>query len=344
VNYHKQRKEKIKYLLFLSYCLLSLAFLVLIPRISLPLGVAYISALMSRPIYTKFLLANTRKKLFYLASGAFILALLIIPVVGIFQSFLDDIGQINEYLPKVDAFMKAKVITLKSVMVEKFNIRIESDPSIMIFTKLKSLSENILLWIPQAMGTLFEWLLLVPLFFVFFLKESSNMREAVFRLVPNLIFERVYILADQFNTKFIDYIFAKVLEATIVGIIITIGLSVINFPYAVLLGIVGGVTNILPYLGPVLGIAPAIMVAFIGELPMTQFGGMLVVFLIANLIDMVLVFPLMVSKIVNLNPVLVIVSVVVGSQVGGVLGMILSVPITAFLKLLINEVSKEIYT
>lgn len=70
--------------------------------------------------------------------------------------------------------------------------------------------------------------------------------------------------------------------------------------------------------------------------------GMIIVYAIANLIDMILVFPLLVSKIVNLHPIIVVVSIIVGSQLGGIIGMIVIIPFIAFFKILFIEIYKDL--
>ena len=169
------------------------------------------------------------------------------------------------------------------------------------------------------------------------------MRLQFLRIVPNNIVERAYYLYYQFNTKFGDYIFAKALEAVIVGTIITTGLLIIDFPFAFLLGIVAGVTNILPYIGPLLGFLPALIIGLVDQNPDTTLGAMLMLYLIANIFDLAFVFPVLVSKIVNLHPIIVVVSVILGSQFGGIIGMIISIPMAAFIKLLFEELYLELY-
>ena len=82
-------------------------------------------------------------------------------------------------------------------------------------------------------------------------------------MVPNPIFERVYFLSSQFNKKIGDYIFAKVVEATILGVIIGTGLAIMELRFSLLLGVIAGVTNIIPYVGTVVGIIPGVIVALV---------------------------------------------------------------------------------
>jgi putative permease len=185
-------------------------------------------------------------------------------------------------------------------------------------------------------------MLLVPLFLYFFFIESGKYRQKLLEAVPNPIFEKSYVLFSQFNKKFGEYIIAKFIEATILGTLVTIGLLIIGYPYPFILGFFAGITNILPYLGPILGLVPAIFIGFLSHDTDFSLFGMFFVFAIANLVDMILVFPLLVSKIVNLHPVVVVVSIIVGSQLGGIVGMIVIIPFIAFFKLLFEEIYKDL--
>jgi putative permease len=108
------------------------------------------------------------------------------------------------------------------------------------------------------------------------------------------------------------------------------------------LGFIAGVTNILPYIGPILGFVPPLIIALLSNDPQVSMLSMVLVYVIANLLDMILVFPLLVSRVVNLNPIIVVVSVIVGGQLGGVVGMIVIIPFIAFLKLLFEEIYKDL--
>src|SRR5690606_16263894 len=124
--------------------------------------------------------------------------------------------------------------------------------------------------------------------------------------IPNSIFEKTYVMFSQFNTKFGEYIIAKFVEATILGSLITFGLLIVGFPYPFILGFVAGVTNILPYIGPIIGFIPAFFIALLTKDPNVSMLAMVIIYVVANLIDMILVFPLLVSKIVNLHPIVVV--------------------------------------
>ena len=123
-----------------------------------------------------------------------------------------------------------------------------------------------------------------------------------------------------------------------------VGLWIVKFPYAFLLAILGGLTNVVPYLGPLLGWGAALIVGLLQQpINPEALMAMSAVYAVANFIDMALVFPLLVSRIVNLHPLIVVVSVIVGSDVGGLVGMIVSVPVATFIKLVLVDIHKSLY-
>jgi putative permease len=116
-----------------------------------------------------------------------------------------------------------------------------------------------------------------------------------------------------------------------------------GYPFAFILGIVAGLTNILPYLGPFIGYVPALVVGLSGGYDNSLIITMSILYAVANIIDLAIVFPVLVSKIVNLHPIIVVLSVIIGSQFLGVAGMIVSIPIAAFFKILFEQLYSDIY-
>ena len=116
-----------------------------------------------------------------------------------------------------------------------------------------------------------------------------------------------------------------------------------DYPFAFILGILVGLTNILPYLGPILGYVPALIIGLSGGYDDSLVVAMSVLYTVANIIDLAIVFPILVSKIVNLHPIVVVLSVIIGSQFLGVAGMIISIPIAAFFKILFEQIYSDIY-
>ena len=336
------RNLKIKLVLFFFLLFSGIAFAILFPRLTMPFGFAYIVFLMSQPLTSLLTTGSKKQRIFFFTLLILGVCFSLFPLFAAFYNIDTDFSKFASQLPEVQKTLQEKYFTIKVYVFEKFGYRLNIDPVTFMIKKLEKSGASLLSQIPDYLSSFFEWLLLVPMFLYFFFFQSKNVGRKLLSTIPNSIFEKTYVLFSQFNTKFGEYIIAKFIEATILGTIITIGLLVIDFPYPFVLGFVAAITNILPYIGPVLGVIPAILVALLSNDPNISILAMTLVYLGANLIDMILVFPLLVSKVVNLNPIIVVVSVIVGGQVGGVVGMIVIIPFIAFFKLLFEEIYKDL--
>jgi len=312
-------------------------------RIMIPFGVAYVLSLMLRPIVKQFYSTGIRKKLMALGMLFSFIFVFTYPIVKGVKTITEESHRIEYYLPKLELYLRKKYSLIKIEVEKRFNYEIDANPVDKIVEFGQESTKSIFIYLPKIFASLLEWSLIIPLFLFFILKDERSLRFQFLKIVPNSFVEKAYYLYHQFNTKFGDYIFAKFIEATIVGAVITSGLLIIDFPFAFLLGMVAAITNILPYIGPILGFLPALVVGVVDQNPNTTLGAMTLLYLIANIIDLALVFPLLVSKIVNLHPMIVVVSVILGSQFAGVAGMIISIPFAAFLKLLFEEIYTELY-
>lgn len=336
------KTQKIRLYLFLSLFGAAIIFALLFPRLTLPFGFAYIIFLMIKPLTLKLTIGSKKQRLGYFLLLLVGIMFLFFPLFATLYNIDTDFSQFSSQLPEVQKMLQDKFFAFKVMVFEKYHIRLNIDPVKFIIGKIETHGTDFIGAFPGYISSLFEWILLVPMFLYFFFMESRKFSRKLLEAVPNPIFEKSYVLFSQFNTKFGEYIIAKFIEATIMGSIVTLGLLIIGFPYPFILGFFAGVMNILPYIGPIIGIIPALCIALMTKDPQVGMVGMILVFTIANLIDMILVFPLLVSKIVNLHPILVVVSIIVGSQLGGIIGMIVIIPFIAFFKLLFKEIYKDL--
>jgi len=126
----------------------------------------------------------------------------------------------------------------------------------------------------------------------------------------------------------------------VVAIIATVGLWLIGMPYAVTLGIFIGITNIVPYFGPIIGALPVAIIAFTESFHLVLLG--LAVNFGIQLIEGNILSPLIVGKSLHMHPVLIMFALIVGAEVGGILGLILAVPVLAVLKVIVMHLRESI--
>lgn len=187
--------------------------------------------------------------------------------------------------------------------------------------------------VPSFASSFVTTLLLAPFFAYFLLLDGRNINGQLLKLVPNNLFELFLNLSYQTNKQMGDFIRARLAEAAIVGLVIWIGLSFANFPYAPLLALFAAITNLIPYIGPFIGAIPAFAIAFINKDTSFTLLMITLTYSIAQIIDIFFIIPLVVAKLVDLHPVTVIIVIVVGAQLMGILGMIISIPVASILKL-----------
>lgn len=148
--------------------------------------------------------------------------------------------------------------------------------------------------------------------------------------------DRIREYIDSTNKIFFKFISGQLIDAIIVGILVTIGMSIIGVKYAILLGFLIGLFNIIPYFGAIIAVAISILITLItGGLSQTLI--MAIVIIILQQIDSNIINPKIIGNSLEISPLLVIFAVTVGGAYFGVLGMFLAVPISAVLKIFVND-------
>ena len=197
---------------------------------------------------------------------------------------------------------------------------------------LQTTAENIFRDIPEIISNSLTVLLLAPFLTFFILIDGRKWLRHLLSLVPNSFFELALNLNHQISTQMGGFIRARILETFIIGIVTWLGLIYIQFPYALILAVVAGILNLIPYIGPFIGAAPAFLIAMSNPELQTNYLLLSFVYIVGQVIDTVILVPLLVAKIVNLHPVIVVLAVIIGSQTMGVLGMIISIPLASVIK------------
>ncbi|MDE2811697.1 MAG: AI-2E family transporter [Gemmatimonadota bacterium] len=176
------------------------------------------------------------------------------------------------------------------------------------------------------------FVVIVPFVAFFFLKEGRRLTRCLIALVPNAYFELCLNLMHQANKQIGNYIRGQLLAVLVVSVLSIGGLSIIGVYYALPLGLLAGLANVIPYLGPLIGIVCSSIVALATGGGLAMVAKVIAMFLIVQLIDNVLIQPTMVAKSVELHPLVVLFVVMVGSQLMGIVGMLIAVPLTGIAK------------
>jgi len=133
------------------------------------------------------------------------------------------------------------------------------------------------------------------------------------------------------------YIRGQLIDAFLVGLLSILALYLLDVPYYILIGSLAGLANLIPYFGPIVGAVPAVVVSMMHNPSFSIVLWIALAFAIVQLIDNILISPLVVARSVNIHPLVVIVVVLIGERLLGILGMLLAVPVTAIANVIIRE-------
>ena len=185
--------------------------------------------------------------------------------------------------------------------------------------------------VATAAGSLFSFLI-IPFVIYFALAEGDKATKRILEKVPNKYFEMTLNVVDKIQKDLIGYLRGWILDSVIVGIINIIGYYIIGVNYPILLGVIAGISNLIPYVGPFVGVVPAILISVTQTGDLSMVTPILLFLLVVQAIDNIIVQPLCFSKTVDMHPLTVIVVLIVGNQLLGVLGMLLAIPVYTILK------------
>jgi len=180
-------------------------------------------------------------------------------------------------------------------------------------------------------------LILIPFIVFFLLKDGREFKRSFVSLVPNRYFEFTLYLFHKLNAQVGNYLRGQLIDATIVGTMAVFALWVIGVKYFFLIGIFAGLANLIPYFGPIAGAVLALIVSILQTGSLDRAFYVILAFTIIKLLDDVIVQPVVVAKSVHMHPLTVLLAVLIGGRLFGILGMLLSVPLVGFLKVVVHE-------
>ena len=242
---------------------------------------------------------------------------------GIIEEFLVELGQ-YESLPFIDLAAIADSFSFDDVLVN------------LDFDNVTAALNTI--W--SFTGFVFRAALAI-ISSVYFLVEAERIRNFAARvlhaLMPGKIYPTFMKYGRTINTYFKRYIFCQVLDAVILGTVMTITMSVMGVGYAFVLGPMLGFANLIPYFGSIVGTIAAIIVILITD--GTQMGFVAtVVLIIIQQIDANFIFPRLLGGQMKIPPLLVIIGIAVGNAFYGIIGMIFAIPIVTVLRNIVVDV------
>ncbi|ANB58974.1 hypothetical protein GFC29_1839 [Anoxybacillus sp. B7M1] len=204
------------------------------------------------------------------------------------------------------------------------------------------------LWLTKAVTSVKSILnsamvfLLVPFIAFYMLKDMDEMKQAVWRLTPKKWRKEGIEFLKDVDESLGNYIRGQLFVCTLIGGVAALSLWIAGMNYPLLLGLIIGATNVIPYFGPIIGAIPAALLAATISTKMMMIV-MGIIFLLQFLEGNVL-SPLIVGKSLHMHPLIIMLSLFLGGELAGIVGMIIAVPFVAVLKVAVLHARERFST
>lgn len=185
---------------------------------------------------------------------------------------------------------------------------------------------------------LFAAFLVIPFATFFFLKDGHKIRRDILKLVPNQYFETILSLVDKIETRLGIYFRSVFIQCTLVGVVSWLALSVAGLNNSASVGIAIGLANSIPYFGPLIGYLLSIVISIIETGDFSLVIPCILAVLIAQVLDNVVLQPLIFSKSADMHPVAILFIILIGAQTAGIIGMLVAIPIATVIKISILQI------
>ena len=199
---------------------------------------------------------------------------------------------------------------------------------------IPSIAEQVLIQLNTGFSAIMNalvFLILIPILVFFFLKDKSEMLSYFTYFLPNKRSLLSQIWSD-LNIQLFGYVRGKALEMLIVGSITTIAFLILGVNYSIILGILVGMSVLIPLFGAILVTIPVVAIGLFQWGLDTSFYIFLITYFLIQILDGNVLFPLLMGNEVNLHPVLIILSILVFGGIWGFWGLLLAVPIATLIR------------
>ena len=265
---------------------------------------------------------------------SFLVLLSVVAIPGIVSQLASLKVELPKYIEGISGVLANVEAPIEKFFGKSFDLNLHGEMQTLLTSFTSSIFGDVALFLSSSLKTL----ILAPFLTFFFLKDGRLLSKKLVNLVPNSYFEFIFSLHHQINENVGQFIRIRFLEAAIVGFVVWCGLLALDFPFAAILGIFVMLTNLVPYVGPIIGVTPAIIISVVNGYSHLDLFLIMGIYGLAQLIDNVLVIPIIVARLMNLHPITVVITLLIGAQFMGIMGMLISLPVVNICKLTLTNI------
>lgn len=271
------------------------------------------------------------------------LLLLIFGFLGIFPLVYEQISQFIEELPKMMSRAQKALLQLPDLYPTVVTHDQIKQMMLNLGTELGSYSQNVLQFSLSSLRGIITWavyLFLIVILVFFFMKDKNKILAWVSKYLPrdSALVREVW---HEMDVQIGNYVRGKIVEILVVGIVTYIAFVLMGLNYSLLLGLLVGLSVLVPYVGATVVTIPVALVAFFQWGWSSEFAYLMVAYGIIQALDGNVLVPLLFSEAVNLHPVAIIVAIIVFGGFWGFWGVFFAIPLATLVKAVLNAWPKE---
>lgn len=269
---------------------------------------------------------------------------ILLPFFIILIPLLED--QLKVFITKVPNYIRWVSNTfspmLESVGIAAPQVDIESIGQTLTseWSVAGGLLKNIVAAISKSGIAVMGWVanaLLIPVITFYLLRDWDRLVGYIRELLPRNVESKFSELAKESDEMLGAFLRGQVMVMFALSLIYSVGLSIVGVDFALLIGIIAGIISFIPYMGLIVGIAIAAISAIVETQSFIMVGGVVAVFVVAQVFEGFFLTPMLVGDRIGLHPVTVIFAVLAGGQLFGFFGILLALPISAVLAVLLRH-------
>jgi predicted PurR-regulated permease PerM len=330
--------------LMVGFSIVVLLSFYLLSSIMLPVIISFTLYALVDPFTNYLVRRNLNHSMAIIAILIVMLTISVLAISFALPQFLAQVAILKNKMPAIFSQLENLLTVYSQKVAGALGVEINvSDILVSVLAQSSSVGNTLLLKISEQVFAITLSMLLVPILTYFLLKDFKQLRNSMLNWLPNSRFELGWLIYHRVTRQLQLYTRGVMIQSFIMAVVASIGYTLIGLEIPVLLGTLTGVLNLIPYIGPLISMALATLVAA----AMTPFDPTMIylaiaVVVAAQVVDNVVVIPSVIANAVNLHPVLAIVGIIVFGNLFGAIGVILAIPAMAALKIVHQNLLADI--
>ncbi len=185
-------------------------------------------------------------------------------------------------------------------------------------------------------GGIFSFVLVLVMTY-YLVVQDDPIRKILTSVLPNKYIPMVQKVISNIRLSLSDWVRAQLILSLIIGILVFIGLTILQIEYAAVIALLAALLEFIPYIGPIFAAIPALFIGFLQGGPVL-FLFVLVVYVIVQQLENHVIAPKVMQHAVGLNPIVSIIAVIAGAQLAGIVGALIAIPVATVIRVILQEV------